>query len=96
VAASPHPASSGCTSGDRKCLPEGGWDWCATAGRVGTAGEVGHSVVMVYSPRCGCGDHGCIEVLANWTAMERDVDAPIRAGTKSIVLNLTKNRGKDA
>ncbi len=52
----------------------------------GSAGEIGHTVVEVNGPRCGCGRRGCVEALASRTAMERDVRAAIKAGRKSIVL----------
>jgi glucokinase len=63
-------------------------------GARGAAGEVGHIVVEINGPRCGCGNHGCAEALASRTAMERDVRAAIRGGEKSIVLKLMKERGK--
>ena len=64
-------------------------------GMRGAAAEVGHMIVQVDGPRCGCGNHGCIEALASRTAMERDVRAAIRAGQKSIVPTLMEERGKD-
>jgi glucokinase len=64
-------------------------------GMRGAAAEVGHMIVQVDGPLCGCGNHGCIEVLASRTAMERDVRAAIRAGEKSCVLKLMEERGKD-
>jgi glucokinase len=64
-------------------------------GARGAAGEVGHIVVEINGPRCGCGNRGCAEALASRTAMERDVRAAIRSGEKSIVLQLMKERGKE-
>ncbi|MBZ5561494.1 MAG: ROK family protein [Acidobacteriia bacterium] len=64
-------------------------------GARGAAGEVGHMIVQIDGPRCGCGNHGCIEALASRTALERDVRAAIRDGHKSMVLKLMKERGKD-
>jgi len=61
----------------------------------GAAGELGHIVVQIDGPRCGCGRRGCAEALASRTAMERDVRAAIRKGTASVVLKLMKERGKD-
>ena len=63
-------------------------------GMRGAAAEVGHMIVQVDGPLCGCGNHGCIEALASRTAMERDVRAAIRAGQKSCVLKLMEERGK--
>ncbi len=59
-------------------------------GSTGGAGEVGHTVVMVDGPVCGCGHRGCVEALASRTAMERDVRDAIKKGHKSIVLKLMK------
>ena len=65
-------------------------------GMRGAAAEVGHMIVQVDGPLCGCGNHGCIEALASRTAMERDVRAAIHAGQKSCVLKLMEERGKTA
>jgi glucokinase len=64
-------------------------------GARGAAGEVGHIVVEINGPRCGCGNRGCAEALASRTAMERDVRAAIRKGEKSVVLKLMKERGRE-
>jgi glucokinase len=63
-------------------------------GARGAAAEVGHIVVEINGPRCGCGNRGCAEALASRTAMERDVRAAIRRGGKSVVLKLMKERGR--
>jgi len=64
-------------------------------GARGAAGEVGHIVVEMDGPLCGCGNRGCAEALASRTAMERDVRAAIGKGEKSIVLKLMKERGRE-
>src|SRR5208283_1057276 len=64
-------------------------------GARGAAGEVGHIVVEINGPLCGCGNRGCAEALASRTAMERDVRAAIRQGEKSIVLRLMRERGRE-
>lgn len=64
-------------------------------GARGAAGEIGHMVVQIGGPRCGCGNYGCIEALASRTALERDVRAAIRDGHKSQILKMMKERGKD-
>jgi glucokinase len=64
-------------------------------GARGAAGEIGHTIVEINGPRCGCGNRGCAEALASRTAMERDVRAAIRRGEKSIVLKLMKERGRE-
>ncbi|WUH92999.1 ROK family protein [Streptomyces sp. NBC_00433] len=41
------------------------------AGAHGCAGELGHVVVRPGGPECGCGQHGCMEVLASAAAVSR-------------------------
>lgn len=60
----------------------------------GSAGEIGHTVLEVDGPRCGCGRRGCVEALASRTAMERDVRAASKAGRQSIVLQIMKERNR--
>jgi glucokinase len=40
-------------------------------GARGTGGELGHITVHPAGPRCGCGNHGCLEALASGTALGR-------------------------
>ncbi|WP_162909418.1 ROK family protein [Aggregatilinea lenta] len=47
--------------------------------------EIGHMVVMIDGPQCGCGRRGCIEALASRTAIERDIIGEIRAGRSSVL-----------
>lgn len=61
----------------------------------GAAGEIGHLILEVGGPRCGCGRRGCAEALASRTAMERDVRAAIRQGAKSCVLEMMRERKKE-
>jgi glucokinase len=63
-------------------------------GSRGGAGEVGHAVIQVDGPRCSCGHRGCAEALASRWAMERDVRAAVKAGRRSIVLDIMKKKGK--
>ncbi|HEU4862864.1 MAG TPA: ROK family protein [Candidatus Limnocylindria bacterium] len=44
-------------------------------GTDGTAGEVGHVVVELDGPRCGCGGIGHVEAIASGTALARDARA---------------------
>lgn len=52
------------------------------------AAEIGHVVVMIDGPVCGCGRRGCIEALAARTAIERDICGEIRGGRKSVIADL--------
>jgi glucokinase len=56
------------------------------------AGEIGHLVMQVGGPVCGCGNRGCLEALASRTAIERDIRAAVDAGKKTILTELV---GKD-
>ncbi len=40
-------------------------------GARGMGGELGHITVQPAGPRCGCGNHGCLEALASGTAVAR-------------------------
>lgn len=40
-------------------------------GSIGTAGEIGHMVIDVNGPLCGCGNHGCLETLASGPAIAK-------------------------
>ncbi len=59
-------------------------------GRNGSAGEVGHMVIRIGGPRCGCGRRGCLEALASRTAIVRDLREAIEGGEKSILPDLAK------
>jgi glucokinase len=41
-------------------------------GSTGSAGEIGHMVLLEGGPLCGCGNYGCLEALASRTAMAKD------------------------
>jgi glucokinase len=40
-------------------------------GAQGAGGELGHVTLDPDGPRCGCGNHGCLEALASGTAIRR-------------------------
>lgn len=56
------------------------------------AGEIGHMVLEVDGPKCGCGNQGCFEALASRTAIFRKVHAAVKDGQKTILTDLL---GKD-
>ncbi|MBI5724708.1 MAG: ROK family protein [Planctomycetes bacterium] len=56
------------------------------------AGEIGHIVMSIDGPVCGCGNRGCLEALASRSAIEREIRQAIAKGRKSI---LTRIAGKD-
>lgn len=54
----------------------------------GTAGELGHMVIQVGGPKCGCGNNGCFEALASRTALFREIQTRVKAGEKTILTEL--------
>lgn len=57
-------------------------------GAAGTAGEVGHIVVVADGPLCSCGRHGCLEALSSGTAMARIAAERVKAGESSSLAQL--------
>jgi len=57
-----------------------------------TAGEVGHMVLEINGPKCGCGNKGCFEALASRTAIFRKIQNAIKDGQKTL---LTEMLGPD-
>ncbi len=57
-----------------------------------TAGEIGHMVLEVGGPKCGCGNKGCFEALASRTALFRQIQTALKDGHKTI---LTEMLGAD-
>jgi glucokinase len=53
-----------------------------------TAGEVGHMVLEIDGPKCGCGNKGCFEALASRTAIFQRIKAGIKDGQKTILTDM--------
>ncbi len=62
------------------------------SGFTGTAGEIGHMVLQVGGPKCGCGSRGCFEALASRTAIFRRLSEAVADGKKTL---LTESLGPD-
>ncbi len=62
------------------------------SGHGHTAGEVGHMVLEVSGPKCGCGNKGCFEALASRTAIFQQIKAGVKDGQKTL---LTEMLGDD-
>jgi glucokinase len=60
-----------------------------------TAGEVGHMVIQVGGPVCGCGNKGCFEALASRTAIFRQVQQHIKDGEKTILTEMLGDNLED-
>jgi glucokinase len=56
-----------------------------------TAGEIGHMVLEVNGPKCGCGNKGCFEALASRTAIFQQIKAGIKDGQKTALTDLLGN-----
>ncbi|MHB1005937.1 MAG: ROK family protein [Chloroflexota bacterium] len=59
-------------------------------GGNGLAGEIGHMVVQVGGPLCGCGNSGCLEAMASGTAIARAARAGLEAGARGTMLTLAQ------
>src|SRR2546421_1216809 len=53
-----------------------------------TAGEIGHMVIDVNGPKCGCGNKGCFEALASRTAIFQRIKAGIKEGEKTLLTEM--------
>lgn len=49
-------------------------------GATGNAGEIGHMIVKIDGPLCGCGQHGCLESLASRLSISKDAVALASSG----------------
>jgi glucokinase len=54
------------------------------------AGEIGHIVVQLHGPRCGCGNRGCLEASASRTAISRMIAQAVGKGEKSLLADYLK------
>jgi glucokinase len=53
-----------------------------------TAGEIGHMVIDVNGPKCGCGSRGCFEALASRTAIFQRIKAGVKEGEKTVLTDM--------
>lgn len=53
-----------------------------------TAGEIGHMIMEVNGPKCGCGNKGCLEALASRTAMFNRIQAAVKDGQKTLLTEM--------
>ena len=60
-----------------------------------TAGEIGHMVLEVSGPKCGCGNKGCFEALASRTAIFQSIKAGIKDGQKTILTEMLGDNLED-
>jgi glucokinase len=60
-------------------------------GADGMAGEVGHLVVEIDGPVCGCGRRGHLEAIGSGTALAREARGLLEAGTAPVLARLAAN-----
>ncbi len=60
-----------------------------------TAGEIGHMVIAVGGPKCGCGNRGCFEALASRTAIFRNIQTAVKDGQKTLLTEMLGEELKD-
>jgi glucokinase len=60
-----------------------------------TAGELGHMVLEINGPKCGCGNKGCFEALASRTAIFQQIKAGVKDGEKTMLTEMLGERLED-
>jgi glucokinase len=60
-------------------------------GLGGSAGELGHQIVDLNGPRCGCGNNGCVEVYASGPAIAAAAARGVRQGFSTKIVELIDN-----
>ncbi len=63
-------------------------------GKSGAAGELGHVVVDMNGPPCGCGGRGCLEALASGTAIGSKGEELAESGESPILARLRREEGR--
>jgi glucokinase len=58
-------------------------------GPLGAAGELGHQTISADGPRCGCGNRGCLEVLASGPAITAEGIRLVQAGQAPVLHKMT-------
>jgi len=65
------------------------------SGGSGSASEIGHMTIDVNGPRCGCGNTGCLEVLASGTAIAREATSRLKQGERSSLTGMVGGKIED-
>ena len=60
-----------------------------------TAGEIGHMVLEVDGPKCGCGNKGCFEALASRTAIFQRIKSAVKNGQKTLLTEMLGDNLQD-
>lgn len=59
-------------------------------GSLGAAGEIGHQTILPDGPQCGCGNHGCLEVLASGPSIASEGMRLMRIGRAPTLYDLVE------
>ena len=62
-------------------------------GKSGAAGELGHVIIDINGPPCGCGARGCLEALASGTAIARRGERLAASGDSPVLARLRGREG---
>lgn len=54
-------------------------------GATGTAGEIGHMILVPDGKQCGCGAFGCLEAYASRTAVAKNILVDLQRGMDSVI-----------
>ncbi|MEX0683039.1 MAG: ROK family protein [Dehalococcoidia bacterium] len=63
-------------------------------GAKGSAGEIGHTIVDPNGPKCGCGNHGCLEAISSGTAISRRGEEAIAEGRSEALAAIKQREGR--
>lgn len=63
-------------------------------GARGAAGELGHVIIDLNGPPCGCGGHGCLESLASGTAIARVGRELVESGSAPRLAEISQREGE--
>jgi glucokinase len=61
-------------------------------GARGGAGELGHMSIDANGPKCGCGNLGCLEMMASGKAVTREAVRRIKNGEKSMMMDMVEGK----
>ncbi len=63
-------------------------------GKSGAAGELGHVIIDMSGPPCGCGARGCLESLASGTAIAKKGEQLAQSGDSPVLARLRREEGR--
>lgn len=63
-------------------------------GTRGAAGEMGHVIIDINGPPCGCGGRGCLESLASGTAIARRGRELVERGEAPRLAEISRSEGR--